>query len=97
MGLTPTNLSFILVCASLAVVGLLIHYIRRVGQRRDMLCSFGLMAAQFGLLASGLGYRSAEAPLEPTEQFSGVGLGLSLCFAAIAIWREGLRRFREAN
>ena len=65
MELTPTTLSVILVCASLAVVGLLIHYISRVGRGRDMLCSFGL-AAQFGLLGSGLGYRSAAAPLEPT-------------------------------
>ncbi len=97
MELTPTTLSVILVCASLAVCGLLIHYISRVGRRRDMLCSFGLIAAQFGLLASALGYRSAEAPLEPTDQFSGVCLGLSLCFVANAIWREGLRRFREAN
>ena len=96
MDVAPDILSVAMVIASLGVVALEMHYLRRVGRRRDLLCVFGLSAAMVGLFASGMGYRRAPS-LNPGEWFSGICLGLALCFTALAIWKEGLRRFRDAG
>ena len=96
MDITPGILSLVMTIASLGVFGLLLHYVSRVGRRRDMLCVCGLLAVEFGLLAGAMGYRSAPS-LKLPDLFSGISLGLALCAAAFAIWREGLRRFRDAR
>lgn len=80
-----------LVCggASLLVSGMLIHYFVRAGARRDSLCIFGMVAASFGLLASG------HAAHGGADTFLVGGYALTLTLCGFIIWREGLKRIRN--
>lgn len=91
MELTPATLSITLVCASLVVVGMLLHYVIRVGRRHDRLCIAGMLAASMGLLQAARGLDT------PVNQFSAMGFGFAMFVIALTIWREGLRRFRDAG
>ena len=86
---TPMILGCVLMGASLVVIGLLIHYVRRVGRGSDPLCTLGLLAASFGL------QQSARALDAPGNMFAAVGLGFALLCIAFGVWTEGLRRFRN--
>jgi len=86
----PKTLGAILMGASLVVMGMLIHYVVRVGRRHDVLCVMGLLAASFGL-------QSARALDAPGNMFSAISLGFALLCIAFAVWAEGLRRFRDAG
>ena len=87
----PKTLGFILMGASLLVIGMLVHYVVRVGRRHDMLCVMGLLAASFGL------QQSARALDAPGNMSSAISLGFALLCIAFAVWAEGLRRFRAAG
>jgi hypothetical protein len=91
MIINATTLGIILASASLAVIGLLIHYIVRVGSRYDPLCVYGLLAVSFGLL------QSARVQDAPINLFSAIGFGFALLCIALVVWWEGLRRFRDAG
>jgi hypothetical protein len=91
MEITPAALAIVLVCASLVVIGMLIHYVMRVGRRYDQLCLYGLLAASLGLQQSA---RGLDTPL---NQFSAMSFGFAMFCIALALWREGLRRFRNAG
>ena len=87
----PTILGLVLMGASLVAIGMLIHYVMKVGRRNDPLCTMGLLAASFGL------QESARALDAPGNMFSSIGLGFALLCVAFAVWAEGLRRFRAAG
>jgi hypothetical protein len=89
--LSPTTLGIILVSASLVVMAMLIHYVMQVGRRYDLLCVYGLLAASFGLQQSARGLDT------PVNQFSAICFGFTLWCIALVVWREGLRRFRDAG
>lgn len=93
MTISPWTMSFILVVAALGVIALLLHYLSRVGRRYDILCVQGMLASAFGLLGTGMGFHTAR----DIDLFSVTCLGLALCCAAIGIWQQGLRRFRDAG
>ena len=85
----PKTVGAILMGVSLVVIGMLIHYVMRVGRRHDPLCVMGLLAASLGL------QQSARALDAPGNMFSAIGLGFALLCIAFGVWVEGLRRFRN--
>ena len=87
--MTVDTLAIILVCASLLVIAMLIHYVTRVGRRYDQLCIHGLIVASFGLQQSGRALDAAG------DIFPSLSLGFAIFCFALAIWWEGLRRFRK--
>ena len=94
MAISSGTMSAILVIASLGVNGLLFHYLRRVGRlSADIVCVQGLFACAFGLLGTGIVLRRAQ----DYDLFTIVCLGLALCFAALSIWQQSLRRARNAG
>ena len=94
MAISPATMSLILAIASFGVIGLLLHYVRRVGKfSADFVCVQGLLACQFGLLGIAIILRKAR----DVDLFTVGCLGLTLCFAAFNIWQQGLRRFRDAG
>lgn len=94
MAISSGTMSAIFATAALGVIGLLLHYVRRVGRlSADFVCVQGLSASAFGLLGTAIVLRRAR----DYDLFTLVCLGLTLCFAALSIWQQGLRRFRDAG
>jgi uncharacterized membrane protein len=91
MDITSSTLTIVLACASLVVIAMLIHYVMRVGRSHDMLCISGMLAASFGLLMA------ARVKDTPVDLFSAMSFGFALFVIALTIWREGLKRFRDAG
>ena len=91
MVITASIIMIVMAIASLAVIGLLVHYLMRVGSRYDPLCIYGLLAASFGLL------QAAKVKDTPINLFTTTAFGFASACIALAVWREGLRRFRDAG
>lgn len=83
--------------ASLAVFGLMFHYLRRAGKQHDILCLWGLNGVAMGLLVGAVSLREASGPITPLNLFSFTGMAFFLCSTAFMLWREGLRRLRDAE
>lgn len=91
MPTTQTLLFIACMGAFFLVMAMFLHYIVRVGARHDPLCIFALIAASLGLLQCA---RLADAF---GDILSTAGTAFALFMFALAAWREGLRRFRQAD
>lgn len=76
--------------AFFAVVAMFLHYVVRVGARHDLICFLALIMASLGLLQCA---RLAEAS---DDLLYTAAPAFALFALALVVWREGLRRFREA-
>ena len=90
MSFDASTLAIVFISASLVVSAMMLHYIWRARRGTDMLCLFGMLGPQLGLLHTG---RTVE---QGGNIFYAASTAFVLFVLAVGIWQMGLKRLRDA-